>query len=108
VVELAFPKVKVLDPKLTDVFVTPLKDPIVVAVVTWLTSNVEVPFTVTVPDEESAPLPERARVPALIVVPLSYVLLFVSVKVPPLIFVKEPPVPERTPLKVIVDVVMLT
>jgi hypothetical protein len=37
-----------------------------------------------------------------------YVLVFVSDKVPPLILIKDPLAPERTPLRVIVDVVTLT
>jgi hypothetical protein len=48
------------------------------------------------------------RVPPVMVVLPPYVLVFVSDKVPPLSFVKDPLAPERTPLRVIVDAVTLT
>jgi hypothetical protein len=99
VVELLFPNVSVLAPKLTTVVLDALlKLPMVVALVTWLTSKTEVPEIDTLPAVASDPFPERAMVPPLIAVVPVYVFIAERVRTLPLpCRVMLPPVPPPSP-----------
>ena len=68
---VAVPVVKDWAPNFTLVPATPLKSPIVAPEVVALISKVDVPVIVTLPADAKAPLPDKLKVPALIVVPLS-------------------------------------
>ena len=97
--EVDVPTVSALLPKATELPETPLKSPMVVEVVMALISKMAPDALVlTLPEESKEPEPERARVPAEIVVPPVYVLAAVRVHCPEPCLVKEPPEPPMVPL----------
>src|SRR5437762_1018262 len=91
-VELPVPKVSALPPNFTVEPLAVVKSPMVSPEAAIpLILNVEVPFTVTDPVEDTEPDPERISVPFWMIVPPVYVFAAVNVSVvpPPACHVKD-------------------
>ena len=72
VLGVAVPKVRALEPRVTELEAAPDRSPIVVPAVVRLISKMELElFTLTKPVELRDPDPERLSLPALIIEPMS-------------------------------------